>query len=281
MKNMLLFCRGIPVASENYFIMHQNLHLQTVVFIGSGNVAGHLAKAMADAGLTIVQVFSPHIVHARKLASGIGAVAENNYSQIVTDADLYLISVPDGKIATVVAEMPQVNGIVCHTSGITSLNVLEKFSYSGVFYPFQTFSKNSPVDISKVPFCIEASSPDVLERLQLLAGKMSKSVYAMDDAQRKKLHLAGVLVNNFTNHLYASAEDFLEANGMDVALLLPLIKETATKIQKLPPDVVQTGPARRGDMSTIEKHLEMLKDREDLKEIYHIFSQQILKKYHE
>jgi len=267
--------------SENYFNMNRNLQLQTVVLVGSGNVAGHLAKAMADAGLRIVQVFSPHIGHARALASEIGAEAVNIYSQIVAEADFYLISVPDAKIAAVAAEMPQVDGIVCHTSGVTSINVLEKFRYSGVFYPFQTFSKNSPVDISHVPFCLEASSPYVMDRLKVLAGKLSKSIYAMDVAQRKKLHLAGVLVNNFTNYLYAQAEGFLEENNMDVALLLPLIRETAAKVQKLPPDEVQTGPARRGDNSTMEKHIEMLKDKHDLKEIYQIFSQQILKKYHE
>jgi len=178
--------------SENYFNMNRNLQLQTVVLVGSGNVAGHLAKAMADAGLRIVQVFSPHIGHARALASEIGAEAVNIYSQIVAEADFYLISVPDAKIAAVAAEMPQVDGIVCHTSGVTSINVLEKFRYSGVFYPFQTFSKNSPVDISHVPFCLEASSSHVMDRLKVLAGKLSKSIYAMDVAQRKKLHLAGV-----------------------------------------------------------------------------------------
>lgn len=261
--------------------MKQDFNLQSVVLIGSGNVAWHLAKAMSKAGLTVVQVFSPHIDHARELAAGLGAEAINSYSEITADADFYLISVPDGKIAAVVAGMPVVHGIVCHTAAITPIQVLEKFQYYGIFYPFQTFSKNREVDLLSVPFCLEASSPDVLNTLQLLARKFSKSVYVMDLGQREKLHVAGVLVNNFTNHLFATAEDFLKENGMNAAMLLPLARETVAKILELSPDEAQTGPARRGDISTIEKHLDILKNKNDLKEIYQIFSQQILKKYHE
>ncbi len=260
--------------------MKRNLHLQTVVLIGSGNVAGHLSKAMAAAGLTVAQVFSPHIEHARVLASEFSALFTDRYSQIIKDADLYLIAVPDGKISSVVVKLPPVAGIVCHTSGVTSMKILEKFDRSGVFYPFQTFTGNSNVDISKVPFCLEASSQEVMDTIRMLARKMSKSVHTMGIEQRKRLHLAGVLVNNFTNYLYAVADDFLEENGIDTSLLLPLILETAAKVQKLPPDDVQTGPARRGDESTIEKHLNMLNDNVELREIYYILSQQILKKYH-
>ncbi len=278
---MLLFCKSIPSVTESYFNMGRNFHLHTVVLIGSGNVAGHLAKAMREAGLAVVQVLSLHIGHARELAAGFGAAATNDYSEIMTDADFYLIAVPDGEITAVAVQMPEVHGIVCHTSGSTPMQVLEKFQRYGIFYPFQTFSKSREVDISNVPFCLEASSPDVLDALQLLAGRLSKSVYVMDMEQRERLHVAGVLVNNFTNHLFATAGDFLKENGMDAAMLLPLVRETAAKILELTPDEAQTGPARRGDISTIEKHLDILKNRNDLKEIYQIFSQQILKKYHE
>ncbi len=261
--------------------MRRNFHLQTVVLIGSGNVAGHLATAMAEAGLSVVQVFSLHIGRARELADGFGATATNDYSEIMTDADFYLIAVPDEKITIVSALMPQIQGVVCHTSGSTPMQVLEKFQHHGVFYPFQTFSKNREVDVSNVPFCLEASSPHVLDALRLLAGRLSKSVYVLSLMQREKLHVAGVLVNNFTNHLYATAGSFLLENGLDTALLLPLIRETAAKILKLSADEAQTGTARRHDLTTIEKHLEILENRDDLKEIYQIFSQQILKKYYE
>ncbi len=261
--------------------MAKRFGIQTVVVVGSGNVAGHLARALLKTGLKILQVCSQDIHHARDLAGELNADAVNSCSKINREADFYMLAVPDAKIAVVAAEMPPVRGIVCHTSGITAMKVLEKFQHCGVFYPFQTFSKNREADISDVPFCIEASSPAVLDVLKLLAVKLSKSVFVMDMAQREKLHVAGVLVNNFTNFLYAEAEDFLKDNGLDVSMLLPLIMETAAKVRNMSPDEAQTGPARRGDLTTIEKHLEMFKDRAELKEIYRIFTKQILKKYHE
>ncbi len=261
--------------------MSRNFHLQTVVFVGSGNVAGHLAKAFRQEGLRILQVCSPDMGHARELAAKVDAEAINTCSAMNTQADFYLLTVRDEKIASVAKQMPQVDGVVCHTSGITAMETLDRFRHYGVFYPFQTFSKNRNLDISQVPFCLEASSETVFDALRKLAQKLSKFVYTIDSEQRMKLHLAAVLVNNFTNHLYAEADEFLKKNGLGMEMLLPLIRETVAKIEKLPATEAQTGPARRGDRSTIAKHLEMLENRDDLKEIYQIFSQQILKKYHE
>ncbi len=261
--------------------MSRNFHLQTVVFVGSGNVAGHLAKAFRQVGLRILQICSPDMGHARELAAKVDAEAIITCSAMNTHADLYLLTVPDGKIASVAEKMSQVDGVVCHTSGITAMETLDRFENYGVFYPFQTFSKNRDLDISQVPFCLEASSEETYEALRTLADKLSNAVYGVNTERRMKLHLAAVLVNNFTNYLYAEADEYLKENGLDMRILLPLIRETATKIEKLSATEAQTGPARRGDRSTIAKHLEMLQNRDDLKEIYQIFSQQILKKYYE
>jgi len=266
---------------QSRFNMSRNFRLQTVVLVGSGNVAGHLARAFRQGGLRILQVFSPDMEHARELAAKVDAEAINTCSAMNTKADFYLLMIRDGKIASVAEQMPQVDGVVCHTSGITPMEILDRFEYYGVFYPFQTFSKNRDMDISQVPFCLEASSEETYGALRALAGKLSSAVYGIDTERRMKLHLAAVLVNNFTNHLYAETEDFLKENGLGMEMLLPLIRETVAKIEKLPATEAQTGPARRGDMSTIARHLEMLKNKDDLKEIYQIFSQQILKKYHE
>lgn len=261
--------------------MSRNFHLQTVVFAGSGNVAGHLAMAFRQEGLRILQIYSPDMSHARALAAQVDAEAINICSEMNTQADFYLLTVRDENIASVAEQMPQVDGVVCHTSGITAMETLGRFEHYGVFYPLQTFSKNKNLDISQVPFCLEASSEEIYEALRTLAGRLSSAVYGINTERRMKLHLAAVLVNNFTNHLYAEADEFLKENGLGMGMLLPLIRETVAKIEKLPAVEAQTGPARRGDRSTIAKHLEILENRDDLKEIYQIFSQQILKKYHE
>ncbi len=261
--------------------MGEIFDIQTVVVIGSGNVAGHLAKAFREAGRSILQVFSPDTGHASSLAEKVGAEVASRLFAVTKEADLYLLAVPDKKITTVAARLPLVKGIVCHTSGITPLNVLARFENYGVFYPLQTFSKERVPDISQVPFCLEASSDIVYNRLQTLAGKLSQRVYAVDSARRKNLHLAAVLVNNFPNYLYAEAEGFLKENHLSMKMLLPLMRETVAKIETMPAKEAQTGPAMRGDHETIDKHLKMLENKNDLRAVYQILTQQILKKYHE
>jgi len=84
-----------------------------------------------------------------------------------------------------------------------------------------------------------------------------------------------VLVNNFTNHLYALAENYCSANGLDFRYLLPLIKETAVRVARFSPRLVQTGPAARNDADTIRRHMELLGDDESLKEVYMLLTKSI------
>ncbi len=255
--------------------------IKTVVVIGSGNVAWHLAQALYKAGQEILQVCSPHSEHAGKLAAKVGAATTTQCEKVIANADFYLLAVPDGKIEEVAGRLPDVKGMVCHTSGITPANVLDRFERHGVFYPLQTFSKSKPVALQEVPFCLEASSPEGYAALEAVAARLSRRVYRVATEKRMKLHLAAVLVNNFTNHLFAQAEYFLKENGLEREMLMPLIRETVAKLEVLPAGEAQTGPARRGDHVTLRKHLEMLHGHPDLKAIYQLFSEQILKKYHE
>ena len=86
-----------------------------------------------------------------------------------------------------------------------------------------------------------------------------------------------VLVNNFTNHLFAVAEEFCEKEYIDFKKLYPLIDETAKRIMEQSPKVVQTGPAVREDIYTMGKHLQLLTPHTDLKYLYLKLSESILK----
>ena len=75
-----------------------------------------------------------------------------------------------------------------------------------------------------------------------------------------KWHISAVIVSNFTNMLYAVAEDYCRKEGLDFIQLKPLITETASRLGERPAAELQTGPAVRKDHSTIEKHLEQLQN---------------------
>jgi predicted short-subunit dehydrogenase-like oxidoreductase (DUF2520 family) len=65
-------------------------------------------------------------------------------------------------------------------------------------------------------------------------------------------------------------------NQINPDWLKPLIKETIEKNLSIGPMLAQTGPAKRGDLATLDKHLEFLKDDEQLAELYKLISQHII-----
>ena len=112
-------------------------------------------------------------------------------------------------------------------------------------------------------------------KIHALLKPLSKHIYEINSSQRKVLHLAAVLANNFSNHLFALSSRLLKDHGMTPDLLKPLILETAKKVQKHSPEEMQTGPAIRGDVNVIDAHLELLKGQPQLEAIYKLLTSSI------
>ncbi|MGO4771402.1 Rossmann-like and DUF2520 domain-containing protein [Flavobacterium sp. W22_SRS_FK3] len=243
-----------------------------ITIIGSGNVAQHLIKAFTKSeGIEIGQVFSrkkeslTHLIESDKIVTDFSDLKE---------ADLYVISVTDDAISEVSAQLPFQNQLVVHTSGTSSIAVLNPKNRKGVFYPLQTFSKSKAVDFSIIPICLEAENERDYKILETVANRISNAVFSISSEQRKALHVAAVFVNNFTNHLYQIGQEICNEHQMSFEILKPLIQETADKIKTLNPIDVQTGPAKRNDFGTIEAHLNYLTN-ENQKNIYKILTQSI------
>ncbi len=249
-----------------------------IVLIGSGNVASHLAKVLHAANHSLVQVYSRSIENAKLLADVVNANAICNLEDINVHADLYILSVKDDVLADVVEKMPDVKGIVVHTAGSISINVLHCFRNHGVFYPFQTFTKDSEIDFSNIPILVESSSETIVSTLMKLGRELSDHVIQASSEQRGDLHIAAVYACNFVNHMYRLAEDMLHKSKLSFDLLHPLIAETASKVQKASPSTTQTGPASRKDHKVINKHLNALESGSELHAIYKILTDSIIKR---
>lgn len=247
-----------------------------VAIIGTGNLSRHLFDAFsASPTINIVQVVGRNEKALRHFEPS--STTSTDFKNIA-EADLFIIAVSDTAIEPVSKYLTQVKGLVVHTSGSVSINVLSDNHRYGVFYPLQTFTENRKVAMKAVPFCLEANDEADLDLLKKLAHTLSDKVYEVSSEQRKVLHLAAVFVNNFTNHLYHIGKEICDAKGLPFEILQPLIRETADKIEQLMPYDAQTGPARRGDSETIEKHLEELKISGN-KKIYKVLSESIRKLY--
>ena len=251
---------------------------ERVVFIGAGNLATHLATALHGAGYDIVQIFSRTGTSARQLAERTGcSLTTTRIEEVCPDADIYIFSVSDAALGELIARVPvRDEALYLHTAGSIPLSVFSTVCRRyGVFYPLQTFSKERPVDFSDIPVFLEARNAEVYLFLEKIVRKLSNNVIAATSVQRQYLHVAAVFACNFTNHMYAIAENILQKNGLDFQSLVPLIQETAGKIASLSPVEAQTGPAVRYDENVISKHLSLLSGTPFLQTLYRELSQNI------
>ncbi|MBK6265925.1 DUF2520 domain-containing protein [Marivirga sp. S37H4] len=255
----------------------------SISFIGAGNVAWHLAPALENAGHYVKEVYSKTGDSATKLIGNLyDAALKENLDFTDSPSQIFILAIPDDAIKAVVKEivLPE-QSILAHTSGSKGIDELTyaAASANGVFYPLQTFSKVRKVSFDNIPFFIESDHEQAGKILTSLAKSISKSVQIVSSEQRAQMHLAAVFACNFTNHLMSISEDLLKDAKLDFGLLRPLIAETIEKSINLSPKNAQTGPAKRGDVETLDKHMEMLSGNESLQEIYRMISQHILDSY--
>lgn len=254
-----------------------------VTIIGSGNVGYHLSQRLKEVGHQIVQMYSRTTTKVVRVARVVDAMPIDRFSALTGDADLYIIAVKDDAIQEVAQKMSKylpVLARVVHTSGTVSSEVLMPyFKNNGVFYPLQSFSIARLPDFSNLPILVYAGQKEIQTSLEKFARTVSPKVYVINDEERAKLHVTAVLVNNFTNHLFAIAEDILAQENLPNEILLPLIQETVKKIEHIPAKTAQTGPAKRNDQITIQRHLQFLEKYKAYQEVYEVLSESLMEMY--
>lgn len=249
-----------------------------VTVIGSGNVAEHLALTFADsAAVELVEVCGRNVARVGEVARMAHCEASNDFAAL-RDADIYIIAVSDRSVGEVAAKLRlPADCIVAHTAGCVPMQVLPEGVRRGVFYPFQTFSMGHRVDMSRVPLFIEADDRQTLEQLRSLANHISTFVREADSELRRRVHLAGVFASNYANRMYTYALRTVEEAGLGFECIAPVIEETARKcLEQRNPAASQTGPARRGDRATIERHLQQLEPTPSVREIYRLLAADIM-----
>lgn len=215
---------------------------------------------------------------ARALAGELGSQPIDNPADVDPTVDFCIVSATDTAIPEIAKSLPRLDGIAVHTSGSVPMDaLLPAAARVGVLYPLQTFSKGRALDVRSVPFFTEGSDTLTLEAIDALAATISDSVQHADSSTRPLLHVAGVLGCNFPNYLLGCAAEVLARGGYSLDVLRPLLQETVAKAFEFGPDNAQTGPAIRGDRSTIERHSAMLPPAQA--RIYEEISQAIMHKY--
>lgn len=233
-----------------------------VSFIGAGNVATRFAARLRDAGAEIVQMCS---------RSGVPV------SELDPDrADVIIVAVSDDAVASVLASVPAAGrALWLHTAGSVGIDVFDpvKFPRHGILYPLQTMLKGREADWQNVPLLVEGD-PQAEE----IARMMSPSVAVLDSASRRRLHAAAVIGCNMVMYLWSLSERICNDAGLDFDNLKPLLRLTLERAMEMSPSAAMTGPAKRGDLKTIRKHIDALPP--DIADVYRHLSKLMLKEFH-
>jgi predicted short-subunit dehydrogenase-like oxidoreductase (DUF2520 family) len=240
-------------------------------------MAWHLGRQFQKAGVEILQIYNRTDSAARNLAKELNTQWTNVPSEILHNADLYVMAVSDDAIGDVLNDVVfNESNLLVHTAGSVDMEVLKKCSFNyGVLYPLQTLTKGKPVNFENLPILIEANNEENLETIRLLSLRISGKVIALSSEKRRFLHLAAVISSNFTNHFLALSSSILNDQQIPFELLKPLLHETVEKAFEIGPVKAQTGPAVRGNERVMRKHIELLEHYPQIQELYRLISDHI------
>ncbi len=247
-----------------------------IALIGTGNVATHLARRLKECSIEVVGALGSSKEKTIPFSENYQINSFSSYSDL-SEAELTIVCVQDHNLKEVLTKALKYSNCVT-TSGTFDIGTINNSSsfQSGVFYPLQSFSKDAIIDFEKIPFFIETENKKFEAKLIQLGNVLGKEAIQMNAESRLNLHVTAVFLNNFTHHISALANEFAQSKGVEFSWFEALIDETFRKIKKGASFADQTGPAKRDDQETIQKHLHLLNEMKA--KVYATISESIHKK---
>ena len=214
---------------------------------------------------------SPHIlpactvVGAGRLGTVLAAAlstapALKRGEQVPADAEVVLLTVPDGRIAEVARTIPA-GPLLGHCSGATGLEVFgEREAFS--LHPLMSVPTGSSPDVLRgAGAAVDGTSDRAVATATALAGRLGMIATRVKAEDRVAYHAAGAIAANFLVALEACAERLAATAGITRAQLAPLVLATAHQWAELGPADALTGPIARGDEGTTERHRAVIAER--------------------
>lgn len=251
-----------------------------IVIIGSGNIATFYGVRFKEAGHSILQVLSPNIEHANALAQRLSCDAIHDYTLLNKEADIYILAVRDNVLYQLAETLRLPGKYIIYGAGAVPLNALSLISERIIclWCMFSVNKDNLPNNRS-FPVIYNTLEANDVTLAQQWSALLSDAQYHLSDHQKSQTHLTAVFVNNFTNHLYAIANRLMKESNIDFNLLMPMILDTAKRIQEQDPELVQTGPAVRNDTHTLNEQEIQLELHPHYQAVYRALSDSIRHMY--
>ncbi len=241
----------------------------SIGFIGAGMVGTTLAIALGRKAYRVAGVYSRTSAAARTLAIRVQGCKMYTSAQEVADAcQVVFVTTPDDAIKEVCSRVSwRKEQAVVHCSGALSLEVLDDAAKAGAvvgsFHPLQTFSSVEGA-LKRLPgstFAIEGKEP-LRAFLDHTARDLSGKPVFLKPGDKVLYHASAVMASGFTVTLMKQAADLWGKLGYSredaIVSLLPLLNGTSEAIGSIGIPEALTGPIARGDIGTVQKHLDAL-----------------------
>jgi predicted short-subunit dehydrogenase-like oxidoreductase (DUF2520 family) len=265
-----------------------------VSIIGAGRLGTALAVALAGCGYSIQSLVTRRAQSARRAANLLDAevqVLTAKQLHSLRRADVFLITVPDDQIAGVAAELSSLRfatdrkTTVLHTSGALSAEVLTPLRKKG----WSTGSVHPLISVSDRGAALPAGFWSVegdtaaLRFAKAMVRDLAGRSFSIRSEDKPLYHAAAVMVSGNVVALFDVALEMLVRCGLTrktaQEILLPLIASAVHSLETKDPVEALTGTFSRGDLETVKRHLEALKNSKlaDALELYRLLGMRSLK----
>jgi predicted short-subunit dehydrogenase-like oxidoreductase (DUF2520 family) len=237
--------------------------------VGVGRVGGVLGAALIRAGHTVVSASGVSAASRERAARMLPGVALRPSDEVVAAADLVLLCVPDDALPGLISGLADTGAwrpgqFVAHTAGAHGLGVLDPATRAGslplALHPVMTFTGgDEDLDrLAGVSFGVTA--PVALEPVAAtLVLEMGGDPVWIGEQARSLYHAALTVGANHLVTLVNDAADLLRQAGVErpAEMLAPLLGAALDNALRYG-DRALTGPVSRGDVGTVEGHLDTL-----------------------
>ncbi|MGN6105699.1 MAG: DUF2520 domain-containing protein [Kofleriaceae bacterium] len=256
----------------------------TTFVVGAGPVATALAGALRLGGVPVLGLWARRAPQARAAGSSAGVAAFSSAPpDILLETEVIVLAVRDQVIGDV-AQMLLGTGLVnkkhvlLHCAGAASAQellggVADQVAGIGTLHPLSAIAdgKAAMRTLKGTVFGVEGDEVgrDAATRL---VGALNGVVLALDGSQMAAYHAAAALASNYVVAAIDAAAAVLSSAGVAperaAQALVPLAEGALRNVSTRGTTAGLTGPVRRGDAETIQRHLEAVRARPELAEIY-------------
>ncbi|MEO0122484.1 MAG: DUF2520 domain-containing protein [candidate division WOR-3 bacterium] len=208
------------------------------------------------------------------------------YVDLIRNSNVLLFATPDDELINAYNKAERYiteTKHLFHFSGVLPAEIFPKKKkiYRASLHPFASFPKVVIPPRRNRYILFVQGDKESIKVAHAIFPKKNFKMRKIDKRQKPLYHLLGVFSSNFVVSLSEAIHILLKKlRWKDTEfeeVVLPMIFDSFNNVKKYGVKMGLTGPLIRGDLKTIEKHLETLKKDQELSYIYRALSYLIIK----